>query len=449
MYLSSRPRASGEDAKADEGSRPDGGRRRLIPSVSRNVVFLGLTSMFTDISSEMITAVLPLYLTLGLGLSPLGFGAFDGFYQAVTAVLPLAGGLVADRRRRHKEVAAAGYGLSAGCKLGLAVAIGSTGPTVALLALDRVGKGLRTAPRDALISLSSAPSRLAESFGVHRAFDTSGALIGPLATFGLLYLVPDGYDTVFVTSFCAALVGLAVLTTFVQNPGRVILSPTTDLGDSGIAPPPADPKRPSVAPMAAAVELLRLPGYRALLLAGAALGLVTLSDAFVYLTFQHRSSLTTQMFPLLYIGSALVYLLLAVPIGRLADRIDRVPVLVGGHLALLGAYVVLLAEGPRNPRILLLVLLVGLYYAATSGVLMAVASTIVPTELRTFGLALLASAIALAKAASSIGFGAFWSWWGAHVAVGIYMVGLALAVVMAAALLRRATDSHPDPMDRG
>lgn len=441
MYLSSRPRAPGEDAKSQQVSAGSKGRRGR-PTVSRNVLFLGLTSMFTDISSEMVTAVLPLYLTLGLGLGPLGFGAFDGFYQAVTAVLPLAGGLAADRWRRHKEVATTGYGLSAACKLGLVAAVGSTGPTVAILSLDRVGKGLRTAPRDALISLSSTPARLAESFGVHRAFDTIGALIGPVVAFGLLHLVPDGYDTVFVTSFCVALVGVAVLATFVENPALKGVPERSGRGTPAASATTSTGGRASLAPVAALGLLLRLPGYRALLLAGSVLGLVTLSDAFLYLTFQQRSTLTNEMFPLLYVGSATVYLLLAVPVGRFADRVGRVPVLVAGHLPLLGAYFVLLKEGPRTPRLILLLLLVGLHYAATSGVLMAVASTIVPTELRTFGIALLASTIALSKAASSIGFGALWSWWGSHVAIAVYIAGLVVAVLTAAQLLRRATSEH-------
>jgi len=133
--------------------------------VSSNVVFLGLTSMFTDISSEMVTAILPVYLTFQLRFTPLQFGTFDGLYQSLAAVVLVAGALVADSRKRHKEVAGLGYALSAGCKLGLLASGGAWLPTVTSLYVDRTGKGMRTAPRDALISLSSAPARLARSFG--------------------------------------------------------------------------------------------------------------------------------------------------------------------------------------------------------------------------------------------------------------------------------------------
>lgn len=439
MYLPSRTAVPKAPPLAGPGNRPgvvDGDK------VDRNVVYLGLTSMFTDVSAEMVTAILPLYLTLGLGLGPLGFGVFDGFYQAVTAVLPLAGGFAADRWRRHKEVATAGYALSAGCKLGLAAFVGSTGPTVACLAADRVGKGLRTSPRDALISLSSAPSRLAESFGVHRAFDTTGALIGPVVAFGVLHLVPDGYDAVFVTSFCVALIGLGVVTLFVQSPLSRSPSPVEPSARVEAVDPAQPPVPPPTVPTAlsarsAAVGLWRTPGYRALVLAGSVLGLVTLSDAFIYLTFQQRSTLTNEVFPLLYVGSAVVYLVLAVPIGRMADRVGRVRVLIAGHLPLLAAYGVLFYEGPRTPRLLALVLLVGVHYASTSGVLMAVAGSMVPLESRTFGMAVLASAIAVCRAVSSLGFGAFWSWWGSQAAVIAYIAGLGMALAVAVFLLRR------------
>ena len=126
--------------------------------VGPNVFFLGLTSFLTDISSEMVASILPIYMVFVLRLTPLQIGVVDGLYQGAAALARLAGGLFADRWRRNREVAAAGYGLSALCKLGL-LAVGSAwGPLSGVIALDRVGKGLRTAPRDALISLSSEPA---------------------------------------------------------------------------------------------------------------------------------------------------------------------------------------------------------------------------------------------------------------------------------------------------
>ena len=155
-------------------------RKPALKRVSANVVALGMVSLVTDVSSEMVTAVLPLYLVLGLGLNPLQFGLLDGLYAGATALVRVLGGHLADRWRRLKAVAGFGYGLSAVCKLGLVAAGSSVAAIGVVLAADRTGKGLRTGPRDALISLSSEPGTLGRSFGVHRALDTVGAFLGPL-----------------------------------------------------------------------------------------------------------------------------------------------------------------------------------------------------------------------------------------------------------------------------
>src|SRR5919198_5027165 len=184
-----------------------GGFRLRIAGVKRNVVNLGLTSLFTDISSEMVSTVLPLYLVFFLRLTPLQFGMLDGLYQGGAALIRLVGGVAADRSQRYREVAALGYGLSALSKIGLLLgASGGPGLLAATLFVDRTGKGIRTAPRDALISLSSEQHTLGTSFAVHRALDTAGAMIGPLLGFGVLALIPNGFDVVFLTSLCFALV---------------------------------------------------------------------------------------------------------------------------------------------------------------------------------------------------------------------------------------------------
>ena len=185
--------------------------------VNRNVILLGLTSLFTDISSEMVATILPLYLVYTHGLSLLQFGVVDGLYLGAAAFVRIAAGIVGDRRQRHKQVAAFGYGLSAVCKLAF-LAVGPLWTAFGAIVLaDRTGKGIRTAPRDALISLSSKPEQLGTAFGVHRALDTTGAMIGPLLAFGLLALTPLDFKSVFVVSFCFAIVGLAIITLFVEN----------------------------------------------------------------------------------------------------------------------------------------------------------------------------------------------------------------------------------------
>src|SRR5262245_21808808 len=158
-----------------------------VGSVSPVVWKLGWTSFLTDISSEMVNSALPIYLVLHLHLSPLQYGAIDGVYNGLAVVLvSLIGGLIADRSRRHKEAALMGYVLSAVCKLLLLTAGGVWGWLIAVTGLDRIGKGIRGAPRDALISLNTPPKLMASAFAVHRALDAGGALLGPIVAFALL-----------------------------------------------------------------------------------------------------------------------------------------------------------------------------------------------------------------------------------------------------------------------
>ncbi|MFV8182705.1 MFS transporter, partial [Streptomyces sp. AF1B] len=210
MYLTDR--SAPAQAGTDQGRRRGPGRK-----VAPVVLVLGTVSLITDISSEMVTAVLPLYLVTTLGFSPLGFGTLDGVYNGVSALVQLTGGHLADRIRNHKLLAGLGYGLSALCKplLLLASSVGALGT---VLALDRTGKGLRTAPRDAMISLSTPAGKQGRAFGVHRAMDTTGAMLGPLAAFLILRTAVDGYDAVFGVSACVAVLGVLVLVLFV--PGR-------------------------------------------------------------------------------------------------------------------------------------------------------------------------------------------------------------------------------------
>jgi MFS family permease len=407
---------------ADSGS--SAGRRKRRFRVSSNVVFLGLTSLFTDVSSEMVNAILPIYLTFELHFTPFQFGLFDGLYQGITAVLRLAGGLVADRWRNYKGVAAVGYSLSAACKLGLFAAANTWLWASGILFLDRLGKGIRTAPRDALISLSTARGHLAEAFGTHRALDTAGACLGPVLAFALLRLAPGAFDTVFVVSFCAAVVGLGVLLVFVDNRGGVV-----DGIESG-----------SVVSPGAAFGLLGLPGFRTLALVGSGLSVATVSDSFVYLTLQRRVHIDPMFFPLLYVGTAVVYLLLSIPVGRLADRIGRRHVFIAGYVCLLGLYGVLLLAPPVAGAVICGVTLFGAYYAATDGVLMALVSETVPAHLRTSGLALLTTAIAVTKLIAAVLFGSLWSWRGPEWTVIFFAVTLAIGIPSAAFQLARSRE---------
>lgn len=386
-----------------------------------NVLALGLVSLFTDVSAEMVTAVLPAYLVLGLHLSIAQYGALDGLYTGATALTRLAGGYLADRFRRRKLVALVGYGLSAVSKLGLLGASGAVG-IGAVIATDRTGKGLRTAPRDALIATSVAERDLGQAFGVHRALDAVGAFLGPVAALALLALAGTAdYSVVFVGSLCAGLLGLVVLALFVREPA------------AAASPAPAPGAEPALSGPGRlrARELLKARAFRRLCLVAALLGLVTVGDGFVYLVLQDRDDLPVRVFPLLAVGTSLAFLLLAVPLGRLADRVGRWPVVVGGYGCLLGVYLLLSTDaGP----LWLVLTLYGAFYAATDGVLSALAVPLIPEPLRTTGLALLQTGQALAYVVSSVVFGLLWQHAGVAVAC-LSAVGTAVALLPCCALL--------------
>jgi MFS family permease len=399
------------------------GRRRRRTRVARNVVLLGLVSFFTDISSEMVTTILPLYLVYTLGFTPLQFGVVDGLQQGAAALVRVAGGFAADRTRRHKEVAWAGYGLSAVSRLGLLFAQ-SVSALGALVFIDRTGKGIRTAPRDALISLSTEREALGAAFGVHRALDTAGAMLGPLLAFGILWAAPGEFDAIFVVSFCIALIGLAILGLFVENRAEV------------------DPDAEHVS-VAAAARLFGTRRFATLVFVGAALALVTVSDGFLFIALQRHLDFEARLLPLLFVGTAFAYMVLAIPVGRLADRVGRGRVFVLGYLPLLAAYGLLLLPSGGSPEIALFLGLLGLYYAATDGVLMALASASLPPALRGSGLALLVTATSIGRLFASILFGTIWTWTDVETAIAAYAIGLVAAMAVAAAALRRAPEVVP------
>ncbi|MFG2919216.1 MFS transporter [Kitasatospora sp. NPDC048298] len=408
---------------ATTGRRPDApprpaGQGRRVPGT---VIALGAVSLVTDVSSEMVTAVLPLYLVLGLGLSPLQFGFLDGLFNGATAVVRLLGGRLADRGGgRHRTVAGAGYLLSALSRLGLLLAGGAAGGIAAALAADRLGKGVRTAPRDAMISLSAPPEELGRAFGVHRAMDTTGALLGPLVAFAVLWATTDAYDAVFVVSFAIGLFGVLVLVLFVPAgavPGAGVAGAAVAAAESTFTG-----RRRSRA--------LGDPVFRRVVTAAALLGAATIGDSFLYLLLQRGLDLPPLLFPLMPLGAAAGYLLLAVPAGRIADRTGRRIPFLCGHAALLAAYLTLMAP-PGWPAAVLVLVLLAVFYAATDGVLMALAGPVLPLDGRASGLAVLQTGQALARLVGAAGFGAAWTWWGPRPALAVAALGLAAALVAA------------------
>lgn len=412
------------DRPAVAGDSTTGGTKTgLINSgvLGRNVVALGFTSLLTDVSSEMIVAILPLYLTISLGLSTVAFGFFEGAYQLVGAFFRLAGGAAADRTQNHKRIAASGYALSAATRIGLIAGTFVAVPVIPVLLLERVGKGIRAAPRDALISLSTAPNKLGMAFGVHRTMDTIGAVLGPFVAFLILYLSADDYQSIFVISLAIAMIGVLVIVTFAE--ARPVLAA----------------RARSASRWSSVREALTEPVIRRVAIVAWALGLVTVSDGFVYLLIQQNTSLRLDLFPLLFAGTAIAYLILAIPMGWIADRFGRRRVFIAGHGATLTLYLFLAIGTGRGAQLLSAqwvlpcLALLGIYYAATDGVLAAAVSGVSDPKMRSSAIAVVTVAAALGGLLSAIGFGFAWSTFGSRWAL-LLIVAL-LAVVAPAAWL--------------
>lgn len=357
-----------------------------LRNVHSTVWFLGWTSLLTDVSSEAVNSILPVYVLGTLRLSPMEFGLIDGIYQGAGAALAAAfAGLMADRWRRHKEVAATGYGISALCKLALLAAGNGWGLLAAIIGLDRLAKGARTPSRDALISLASSDGQLGLSFGVHRAMDACGALIGPMLASFLLLALPQAFDTLFLVSFSIGVIGWAVLAILV--PSAIVVSR------------PLPSLRITLGALRQAFADWRI---RRLLMAAGLLSVSTMSDGFIFISLQRKTGLSPGYFPLLYVFSSLVLLVLAVPAGLLADAVGRHRVLLLGYL-LMGLNYLLLGSPATGWWVIGGSLaLLGSYYAATDGVLAALASGLLPAEWRASGLALIQTVVGLGKLAASL-----------------------------------------------
>jgi MFS family permease len=384
-------------------------------NVAPTVLLLGITSLLADISAEMINTTLPLYMLVTLRLSPFQVGLTDGIYQGAAVVVSLLSGVLSDRWRRPKQIAATGYALSAVSRLGLLTAVRWPAISAVLMA-DRIGKGIRTAPRDAMIAASSRAEEMATSFGVHRALDTAGSMIGPLLAVLILSLAPERYDAIFIVSLCVGVISVAVIGALVQDPTRVETPSGT-----------AQSSEPAIT-RAMVVGLLRQRDFRVLLIVGSGLALVTIGDSLLYLALQRGVKMQPGMFPMLYVVTAFGFMVFAIPAGRIADRVGHRTMFLAGYVLLAVVYGVLLLPHPTYVVAFVALMMLGCYYAATDGVLMAMASRLLPANLRATGLAMLSTATGLARLAASALYGLAWSRYGATRALLVFGVGLVVAI---------------------
>ena len=428
----------GEAGSGPQALKPalDAKARRRVP---RTVVLIGVVSMLTDVSAEMVASVLPIYLFMVLRLSPLEYGFVDGLFNGSAAVVRLVFAHWADRTQGHKRIAFLGYAMSAVSRLGLFVAgLGGWISVAIVLLLDRIGKGIRTAPRDAMIAQASDRATLGASFGVHRALDAVGALVGPLIATGLLLWLPGRFDAVFALSVVFALAGLWVLWRWVQPASRLAPPTVEDAPDTGPSRAAGRLAWGWVRGLAENVRAVSTAPFVALCACCTALAAFTVSDNMVYLGVQQKAGFAAAYLPMMFVATAATFMLLAVPLGRLADRVGPLRIFAAGHGALIVMYSLIGFDAlPVAWVPAVTVLLLGLYYAATDGVVMALLARNLPDTVRATGMAVMTSLVSVARMGASVLFGWVWTELSHEVAVAAFACGLALALALTVVVMRR------------
>ncbi len=385
---------------------------RAAPKLPSGVVALGVVSLLMDASSEMIHAALPLFLTTALGASVVAVGAIEGAAEATASVTKVFAGAASDAFGRRKPFAWAGYALAALSKPLFALA-GGVGAVLFARFADRIGKGIRGAPRDALVADLTPPAQRGAAYGLRQALDSVGAIVGPAAALGLLAAFAGDFRLVFWVACAPALLSVAVMTFAVREPET--------------ARAPAAYRWPL-----RRAELARLSArYWGIVAFAVLLTAARLSEAFLVLRAADVG-FATAWAPAALLAMNGVYALSAFPLGRLSDR-ARLPVARAGVAALVASLALLaLATGPL--AVLVGAALYGLHMGATQGLLTTLVAGEAPAELRGTALGLFHLALGVAQLGSGVAAGFAWERLGAPL---VFAVGAGCALAALAGLARR------------
>ncbi len=383
---------------------------------NRTVVLVALTSLFTDISSEMVYPLLPLFVTGTLGASRTALGLIEGVAESIAQLLRVFSGIWSDRLGRRQALAAGGYAGSAVGKLLLFVA-GSWLWVFGARVIDRLGKAVRSAPRDALIADAVPASERGRAYGFHRAMDTLGALVGILLAYFILGRAGAEIRQVLLIAVIPALLGV------------LCIGAVRDVRPAAAAQRPPERFRPLVAWAALPP---RLKAYLAVVL------LFTIGNSSNQFLVLRAAGLgfDTRSVLLLYLAYNVVYLLASYPAGKLSDRIGRRALLVGGYAAYGGTYLglALVGELPAAGATIAvwgLFAAYGLHLGLTEGVEKALLVDLAPRQLRATVLGLNATVIGLALLPASLIAGLLWDSVGASAP---FYVGAAAGLLAAVAM---------------
>lgn len=389
------------------------------PRIPRAVWALGFVSMLMDISSEMIHSLLPMFMVGALGMSVLAVGIIEGLAEATALIVKVFSGTLSDYLGRRKGLALLGYGLGAFTKPLFAMAQGA-GLIVAARLIDRVGKGIRGAPRDALVADVTPPEVRGAAFGLRQSLDTVGAFVGPLLAAGLMLLWAGDFRAVFWVAVVPGLLAVAVLALGVREP-----EPRQGQGQRRTNPI----RRENIRRLGA--------GYWWVVAVGAVFTLARFSEAFLVLRAQ-QIGIAMALVPLVMVAMNLVYAAAAYPFGRLSDRVGHRQLLAWGLVVLVAADV-LLATAQHWGMVMAGVAVWGIHMGMTQGLLSTMVANATPDDLRgtAFGVFHLASGLAML--AASVVAGLLWDQAGP---AATFWAGAAFAVLCLAGLLawRRSPD---------
>ncbi len=358
--------------------------------LKKNVFWLGLTSLFTDISSEMIYPLVPIFATTVLGVSVGFVGLIEGIAESTASLLKVFSGWLSDKLGRRKPLTVTGYILSAIAKPLLVIATAGW-HILGIRFLDRTGKGVRTAPRDALIADSCDPSanNYGRSFGFHRTMDTIGAMAGPALAFLLLPFLAThsnshGYRELFGLAIIPALVGIVVLAIYVK-----------------------EPKRCETAGVSVRLSLKPFDRrFKVFLLVVLVFTLGNSSDAFLILRAKN-AGLAVAMIPLAYLLFNTINAALAIPAGVISDKLGRRGVMILGFLNFAAVY---LGFGLANSTLTIWIMfgVYGFYYAFTESIFKAYTADLVAENQRGMAYGLLNTAMGIALLPASLVAGWLW-----------------------------------------
>jgi MFS family permease len=393
-----------------------------LSRLHRNVVALGLVSLLTDFSAHMIYPLLPVFLTVTLGAGPAVLGIIEGVAEATASFLKLFSGAWSDRIGKKKPLVLAGYILSSVVRplVGFASAWAHV---LAVRFSDRIGKGIRSSPRDALIAASVSPDDRGRAFGLQRAMDHTGAVLGPIAAFLLLAGAGLSYRSVFFLAAIPGAAAVAALLFLVRDAGTPAPSHAgAFLHDGGLPSP-----------------------FRRYLLIVSLFTLGNASDAFLILRAVDAGVPATWV-PLLWGAFHVVKSSFSTHLGILSDRWGRKQVIVAGWIVYAACYAAWgIVEGPA--WMVGLFLVYGLYSAATEGAELALVADFVPPDRRGTAFGWFHLAVGLSALPASVLFGALWTAFGAKVAFGV-SAGLAVAASVLLMFLTPPSappESGPEP----